>query len=78
MVPKQAKIPDKALFKPLQYMHCTDMYIQCTHMKKNEYLFYMLHIDINKHVYRFPLMQLVLGRAHEELKERNEAPSVAL
>ena len=24
-----------------------------------------------------PLMQLVLGRAHEQLKERNQAPSVA-
>ena len=25
---------------------------------------------------QLPLMQLVLGRAHEELKERNQAPSV--
>ncbi len=35
---------------------------------------------INKNMYVYtclPLMQLVLWRAHEELKERNQAPSVA-
>ncbi len=40
------------------------------------YNIYMVN-NLNIHVYTcLPLIQLVLGKAHEELKERNQAPSV--